>query len=194
MTDTLRTFVAVETSQPVRRRAEELMQLLSAAGVDVRWVDSHNLHLTLKFLDEVPTREIPGVCEAVQRAAAGVPAFDLTLCGAGAFPHPGRPRTLWLGGGEGSQRLAVLHAALEKALAPLGFRKEPRAFEPHLTIGRGRGGGPALGELARLLKEHAAFDAGRFRVAELVVFSSQLMPRGPIYEALARAPLVPRPA
>ena len=85
--------------------------------------------------------------------------------------------------------MAALAAALEKALAKLGFPKEARRFEPHLTIGRVRGGGPALAELGRLLRQHAAFEAGRFHVAEVVVFASHLSPKGPTYAPLARAPL-----
>ena len=187
MSDTVRTFIAIETSELVRQRAGELALALDAAGAGVKWVAPQNMHLTLKFLDEVPLREIPRVSEAVQRAVADATPFELEIRGAGAFPHAGRPQTLWLGAGDGADRLASLHAETEKALAKLGFRKEPRRFSPHLTIGRVRQRGPALAELGRLLKQHAEFEAGRFRVAEFVVFSSQLEPKGPIYSVLSRA-------
>jgi 2'-5' RNA ligase len=85
--------------------------------------------------------------------------------------------------------MIALQERLEKPLAKLGFRKEPRRFEPHLTIGRVRNGGPAMLALGELLRQQADFEAGRTRVAELVVFSSQLGPQGPTYEALSRAPL-----
>ena len=78
--------------------------------------------------------------------------------------------------------MGKLHAALEGALKPIGFPKEHRRFAAHLTIGRVRGPSPALGELGPLIKQHADFTAGRFRVSELVVFSSQLTPQGPIYQ------------
>ena len=96
---------------------------------------------------------------------------------------------MWLGTGQGSEPLGKLHAALESALKPIGFPKEHRRFAAHLTIGRVRGPGPGLGELGPLIRQHADFTAGQFPVAELVVFSSQLTPQGPIYEVLSRAAL-----
>jgi 2'-5' RNA ligase len=189
MKNTVRTFVAVETSDAVRQRAAELIATLAATGAKVSWVQPHNLHLTLKFLDEVPLNSIPEVSAAVREAAATCAPFDLEIRTAGAFPSASRPRTLWLGTGQSSEPLGKLHAALESSLKLLGFPKEHRRFAAHLTIGRVRGPSPQLGELGRLIKQHADFTAGEFHLAELVVFSSQLTPQGPIYEALSRAAL-----
>ena len=189
MKNTVRTFVAVETSDAVRQRAAELIKIYAATGAKVSWVQPHNLHLTLKFLDEVPLNSLPEVIAAVQSAAAGCEPFELEICRAGAFPSPGRPRTLWLSTGQGSEALGKLHAALESELKTIGFPKEHRRFAAHLTIGRVRGPGPEMGELGPLIQQHSGFTAGQFPVDELVVFSSQLTPQGPIYEALSRATL-----
>ena len=80
-------------------------------------------------------------------------------------------------------------AALDKALKPLGFPKENRPFSTHLTIGRIRNPSPQLRDLSALLRQHADFAAGRIAVNEVVLFSSDLTPAGPIYSALARLPL-----
>ena len=189
MKDTVRTFIAVETGAAVRQKAAELIEILAATGAKVSWVKPHNLHLTIKFLDEVRWNEIADVTRAVQQAAQRIEPFELEIRGAGAFPSPGRPRTLWLATADGSQPLAALHAALEKELKPLGFPKEHRRFAAHLTLGRVRDAGPGAQELGPLLKQHADFCAGRFPVDELVVFSSELTPQGPIYEAIGRAKL-----
>ena len=151
MKNSFRTFVAVETSEEVRARALELIAKLSLSGAKVTWVQRENLHLTLKFLDEVPSREIPRICDAVSEAVRGVEQFGMQIVTAGAFPSVARPRTLWLGAGNGADGMAALHARLETALAALGYRKEPRRFTPHLTIGRVRGTGPSLAALGELL-------------------------------------------
>ncbi len=189
MKQTVRTFVAVEISSAIRARAEALIEVLRGAPVDVKWVEAHNLHLTLKFLGDVPSRETSRVCEAVQRGAAEVAPFELEVRGAGAFPKAARPRTLWLGVGSGEAAMVQLHRQIEGPLGKLGFRKDQRRFHCHLTLGRVRRGGPAVAELGQLVEQQADFFAGRVTVSQAIVFSSQLDRSGPIYEALSRAKL-----
>jgi 2'-5' RNA ligase len=189
MKHTVRSFVAVEIDSATRQRAEQLIKELRAVPADVKWVEADNLHLTLKFLGEVAAQEIPQVCEAVRQGAAEVNPFELEVRGAGAFPNTRRPRTVWLGVGSGQQETVVLHGHVEEPLRKLGFRPDHRRYEPHLTIGRVRRGGPGVAELGRLLEQHADFVAGRFKVSEVVLFASQLGREGPTYEALSRARL-----
>lgn len=189
MKQTARTFIAVEMDESVRAAAARLIRALAASQADVKWVEPHNLHLTLKFLGEVPLEEIPAVCEAVQRAVAGIEPFRLELMGAGAFPNTRRPRTLWLGAGEGQVEMAALKQAVEHGLKKLGYRPEGRKFKTHLTLGRVRRGGPGMARLAELLAEHASYPAGASAVEEVTVFASELTPEGPVYSALSRAEL-----
>jgi len=189
MKATLSTFVAVETSSAVRAAAGELIDALRPAGADVKWVRPENMHLTLQFLGDVPTEQTATVCTAVAGAVEGLAPFELEIRGAGAFPHPGKARTIWLGAGEGLDAAVALHDRVEAALSRLGFKKERRRYTPHLTIGRVRRPGPTLADLGRLLREQADYPAGRFPVREVVVFSSQLEPGGPIYTALGRGRL-----
>ncbi len=183
-----RTFIAVEIDSAVRSRAEELIGILRAAGADVKWVEPHNLHLTLQFLGEVPQQEIVAVCKAVELGAAQVQPFELEIGSAGAFPHSHRPRTLWIGAKAGSPLMAELHDHVALKLAELGYRDEVRLFQTHLTIGRTRSG-KNVAELGQLLKQHADFNAGRMRVEKATVFSSRLERGGPIYEVLSTAQL-----
>jgi 2'-5' RNA ligase len=189
MKPTLRTFVAVEIAEPVRRAAAKMVDQLRSASADVTWVAPHNMHLTVKFLGDVGTEKIPQVCETVARAVAGVEPFDLEIRGLGAFPNAARPRTIWLGLGSGQQALAALAERIESALEKLGFAREDRAFHGHLTLGRVRRPSPALAAVSQLLKDSADAEFGHTPIHEVVVFSSQLSPAGPTYEALARANL-----
>ena len=189
MKKNLRTFLAVEITAPIRARAGELIAALGGTAADVKWVEPHNLHLTLKFLGDVAQTEIAQVCQAVAQGAAEVEPFDLEVRTAGAFPNAARPRTIWLGASAGTEEMVVLHDRVEAALAKLGFREEHRRFQTHLTIGRVRGGGPAIAELGKRLQQHADFLAGRMNVAEVTVFASTLTASGPIYDVLGTAPL-----
>lgn len=189
MKKSFRTFVAVEITNAIRVRAVELIQALADTAADVNWVEPHNLHLTMKFLGQVHEREIAEVCQAVAEGAGQVAPFEFAVHGAGAFPNAARPRTVWLGAGDGVQEMVALHDRVEEALAELGYREEHRRFQPHLTIGRVRGVGAAISELGARLQRHADFTAGGMTVNKVTIFASTLTAEGPIYEVLGSARL-----
>jgi RNA 2',3'-cyclic 3'-phosphodiesterase len=184
----LRTFIAVEISAAVRAKAEELIKILHTPRADVKWVEPHNLHLTLQFLGDVPENQIADVCTAVKRSVAEIEPFELEIGGTGAFPNPGKPRTLWIGAKEGSERMADLHDHIALSLADLGFADEERRFQTHLTIGRVKSP-KNVSLLGPLLRQHADFIAGKTTVDRATVFSSRLERGGPIYDKLATAEL-----
>jgi len=188
----IRTFIALEVSQDVRKRAAALMETLRGSGAKVSWTKPHNLHLTLKFLGDTPEERIAAVGQSVAQAAAEWPPFTLRLLGAGVFPDARRPQTLWVGAEQGSEAACRLAAAIDERLRQCGFPKEKRAFQPHLTIGRVRGANTAeKRQLDRLLAEQQHFDCGPTDVREVLVLSSELSPAGPTYEVLHRCPLRP---
>jgi RNA 2',3'-cyclic 3'-phosphodiesterase len=189
MPQRIRTFIAVELDAAIRKAAADLIDKLRPADADVKWVDPEKLHLTVKFLGGVDAEDVARVCDAVEKAVADVSPFQLAIRGAGAFPNTRRPQTIWLGAGEGDDRMAKLAGRVDKALEKFGFRRETRRYRTHLTLGRFRRDGHGSGELGRLLQQFADYDPGRMPVEELVTFSSQLTPTGPIYEAMGRADL-----
>jgi 2'-5' RNA ligase len=189
MSDSIRTFVAVEVADRVRDAALAVIDELAQARGDVKWVRRENLHLTLQFLGQVPAAQINDVCRAVTDAVADAEPFALEIRGAGAFPNTRRPRTVWLGVTAGRDALVAVQKRVQKALKKLGFRPEDRPFSPHLTIGRVREGGPELAGLGQRIVERADTLCGESMIREVVVFSSELARSGPTYTALCRAPL-----
>jgi 2'-5' RNA ligase len=184
----LRTFIAVVASPEVRAAARKVAQQLAPVAHDVRWVVDDNLHWTLQFLGDIETLEIPAVCNAVTQGVREIPAFELEVRGAGAFPAADRPRTLWLGAGTGAQSMVALQAGIQRQLDRLGHRGESRRYVPHLTLGRTGGKTPPR-SLVRELASLADYDAGTMLVDEVAVFSSKLGPEGPTYDVLAHAQL-----
>jgi 2'-5' RNA ligase len=186
----LRTFVAVAIPDDLRKRAMTVVRQLAAVADNVKWVEPESLHWTLQFLGPVPELEVGDICAAVADGVFEIEPFELTIRGASAFPSPDRPRTLWLGVGQGHDEMIALQAAVEKSLEPLGFRGEARRFTPHLTIGRPGRGDPSP-SLATELAKLTDFDAGTMLVDEVTIFSSELTLDGPIYSPLRYAPLSP---
>jgi 2'-5' RNA ligase len=102
-----------------------------------KWVKSDQLHITLKFLGDMPTDRITSLDTNFSRLG-GTKPFPITLGGVGAFPSLSRVKTLWLGVEEGVSTLSRLAAFVEKASVLSGCEAERRKFHPHLTLGRSR--------------------------------------------------------
>jgi 2'-5' RNA ligase len=188
----LRAFVAVEIPPELAAALGALQAELAARRVRARWVAPGNIHLTLKFLGRVPAGHAAAILAALAGAARPVAPFALRAAGVGVFPDLRRPRVLWAGVAGETAALAGLHQRVEEALAALAFPREARRFRGHLTIGRFPEGA-AAGVPAEALKQHAHTLFGELPVRELVLFQSDLQPKGPVYTALGRAPLAGAP-
>jgi 2'-5' RNA ligase len=184
-----RTFIAVETSPAVRRRAVALQDKLRASQVNASWTDPEKMHITLMFLGDVDDREIPEVCKRVATAAAPFDPFLVEFSRAGAFPASDRPRTVWIGVDQGSQELVALQSAIQESLVEMRFPREQRIYKPHLTIARVREGGPRQTRLAELLAHYHDFKAESCEVSEVLILASYLDRAGPTYQILGRGPL-----
>ncbi len=187
-----RLFVALEPPEPVRRRLAALQAKLRRAAAraadEIRWVPAENVHLTLQFLGAVPEERVKDVEAALRDAASSSRTLALEVKGAGGFPNARRPRVLWAGVTGDVAALGAFVQDLGRRLAPLGFAPEERAFSPHLTLGRARDTRGAPG-LAGALADASDSDGAPWRAVEVVLFESHLSPKGPRYEAIARAHL-----
>lgn len=185
----VRTFIGVDVGEDIRDNAMALQQALARTGAAVNWTPPGNFHLTLLFLGEVDDRDLPAVCRIVAGAAATEPPFTVRVSGVGAFPAVRRPKVLWAGVTEGAAELVRLHDAMEQPLLDLGcYRREDRAYTPHLTLGRVKSDEEG-NKLAPELPKHLAWSGGQVNVTEVVLFSSELRRAGPEYTALGRGPL-----
>jgi RNA 2',3'-cyclic 3'-phosphodiesterase len=183
-----RTFLALDLDEAIRRHLVRTQQELDRAGAMVRWTGQEQLHVTMKFLGDVPDEDVPGVCEMAREIAAGVEAFDFQVAGLSSSPPAGHMRMVWVGIQDPTGRMAELNDRLEEAAEVMGFKRENRRFNPHLTLGRVKSG-ERVPELRRAVAAVAETAFGTQGADELVVYSSQLTPDGPIYAAMARVPL-----
>jgi 2'-5' RNA ligase len=188
----MRCFLAIEVPAAIRRQLAQLQERLRPQVGGVAWARSEQMHLTLKFLGEVPDADVPEAIEAARSAVGGFGSFDLTVAGAGCFPPSGSARVLWVAVHSPPELLACQQEC-EHAFESLGIPPENRSFHPHLTLGRVKDF--HAGRSARAAIEQVAdFEAGGFTARELVFFQSVLQRTGPIYTALARIPLAGGPA
>ncbi len=185
----IRTFIAIPIDAKVQSAAKGLVHALQDSGDGVRWVPLDNLHLTLKFLGEVDNTLIPEVCKTVRECCEPTPVTELHVCGVGGFPNAERPRIVWAGIETGGDVLAALVERLEIAFAKLGFKREPRDWMPHLTLGRTRRGGRNPAQLQQRISAHADLDLGWMEATEVRVYASYLDKQGPTYHVMDTIPL-----
>lgn len=183
--DSIRSFIAVPLAPDLWARVEEWQSEFRATGADVRWVPVKDMHFTLKFLGDVAVAQVSQVrLKCAARAAQAAP-FRVCLQGTGVFPHPRRPRVVWIGTAEGASELAALAAGLEEDLAALGFAPERKPYRAHLTLGRCRST-RGLGGLLAALEARREAVLGEMRVDHFHLMQSELTPQGALYTVLER--------
>lgn len=148
----------------------------------VRCVPPENIHLTIKFLGDVPPERLTETGKLLAAVRERHGTFEVELSGFGAFPSERRGRVLWAGAGGGSELLGAIAADVEDALEPLGFEREPRAYRPHLTLGRARGRPFVLGG-------SDALNGLTFQAERLTLVRSVLRRDGALYETVGVYPL-----
>jgi 2'-5' RNA ligase len=183
MTDQIRTFVACEIPREIRSDIGQIQESLKRRRLRLKWVRPDNLHLTLRFLGEVPAERLETIAAAIGKAAQYVEPLSLTAKGIGVFPGIRRARIIWVGIGGQHRQLLALQAAVADALAGVGFSQEKRPYKGHLTIGRVKSAIDPR-QLAEALTEFSGFETASFVVDAVVVFRSQLRPDGPVYTRL----------
>jgi 2'-5' RNA ligase len=197
----IRVFVAVELPENLRACLGTLQFQVGTAAEAARWIVPDLLHITLRFLGEIPADRAASVEVATRAAAQQIDRFELHLAQMGAFPHSRNPRVLWAGlePGTGLTSLRQLQAEVERRLAQHGFGAEPKPFSPHITIARLRERSSpeerrALGAAWTRLPSRQDDPSGSFPVESVTVMRSDLRSEGPRYTALARVPLVAKQA
>jgi 2'-5' RNA ligase len=134
----IRAFVAVFPPPEIQGALHRAVRTLSP-GDAFRLTAAEKIHVTLKFLGEVPEEALDRAKESLGPVCEGHEPFEVTTSGFGIFPSEGKARILWAGLGEGSGRLRDLNRDVESALEAAGFEREPRSYVPHMTLGRARG-------------------------------------------------------
>lgn len=189
--DQVRLFVACEVPDDVKRDISEVIESLRARSHNaVRWIKPEGVHVTLKFLGEVPVKKLPAVKLAIQEAVVGHSPFELEFSNIGTFGGREGLRIMWVGVAGDVLRLEALVRAVNAALAVVGFEPERRPFRPHLTLGRVRD------EVPTRQRAEIEVEVGKtevpvtsWRTTQVSLMRSKFTAQGAAYEVLATFPL-----
>lgn len=192
----IRLFVAIELPDAVLDALARTMQAIKASGADagLRWVRPEGIHLTLKFLGETDEEDLPGIIAALRDISRQHAPMEVSPGGLGSFGGRRNARVIWVGLRAHSGELARLASAIDNALEPLGFAREARAFNPHLTLARVRedAAPDVRAQIHDIVAGMTAADIPAFRATAFSLMESKIQRGGAVYRQVASFPLEAR--
>lgn len=181
----VRLFIAIDLNESCRKTLSSLQNPLTGVKGRLAIVDPSLLHITLKFLGEVPEDQIPSIVSALKTISS--PPYEIDIRGI-ASNNPRQPRVIWAEVEDGG-RSARLAGMIESILEPLGFPREQRPFRPHITLARVKAFHPDIPGQLKAISQSELPGSASMPVTSFLLKKSTLTPRGPFYETLAEVQL-----
>jgi len=173
----MRTFIAIDVNDEVRRVSEEIVEKLMRRGFRANWVKPENVHLTLFFLGEMEEEKVEEMARHLCDRVRGFPSFSFTIKGLNFFKKGRMPRVIWLSV-EKNPALSKLYEELKAELLKHSFLKDvEERFVPHITIARVK----QTPEMWEKLISDISVESIVVPVSTFTIYSSTLTPEGPIY-------------
>lgn len=188
MNNPVRTFIALELNADLHKTIAGIQNDLKKIDCDVKWVNPAIAHLTLKFLGDVAQKKMDAVKHTFENSLRNFQPFEIELTQLGAFPRIESPQILWVGLGGNTNMIVEMVGVLEEEFAKLGFAKEKRDFQPHLTLGRMKSRKNSAA-LTSILQNYSTPQGIRQSIDQVTLFKSTLTSHGPTYEPLSIVPL-----
>ncbi|MBL7206795.1 MAG: RNA 2',3'-cyclic phosphodiesterase [Candidatus Aenigmarchaeota archaeon] len=177
----MRCFLAIDLTENIKEKIAETINQFKNQDVDVKFVDSHNLHITVMFFGEVNEENMKEISKFMKEALTGMKQFKINIKGLGYFGNPNYIRTIWVDISDGKNELHTLIETINKKL--FQFKKDNHAPSVHITIGRVKSGRNKE-KLLHMIENVKELHFGEMVVKEIRLKQSKLTPEGPIYTDL----------
>ena len=176
----MRCFIGIPIPENLKRKITELQKQFE--NFDIKFVETENLHFNFKFLGEISDPEFEKTKDILQEVSKQFKPFEIDITSLGVFPSKNYIRVIWIGVREGFQNLVALANVIDDSLAEI-VPKEPKKFQPHLTLGRVKSPGNKA-ELISTIQRHENIEIGKMKIDRTVLFESRLSPSGPVYSEI----------
>ncbi|ANQ54082.1 hypothetical protein XJ44_06555 [Thermosipho affectus] len=178
----MRTFVALDITDEVKKVSEEVISKLKRMGFKASWVSSENLHLTLFFLGDIDKEKVELLSEKLHKRLAGFPSFSFNVTEFGFFRFKHLPRVFFLKV-EQNKILQTLYLEMRSEMKKMRISFDDKGnFVPHVTLGRLKYSPENWEELVKDIDIPKMI----VPVDKVTIYSSTLTPTGPIYKWLYR--------
>lgn len=187
MREQVRAFLALLLPEEMILAAAEVQEQLRPRFPEgaVKWVESENFHLTLRFFGDLDRKRRERAEEVVAGLDRGFGSVPVAIAGVSAFPGAARPQTIWLALDDGQGALDALAAEIDRRVRGAGFGPADKPWKSHLTLGRVR--------RDRKLRVEPSWTAGltwgsgKSTIRSIALMQSELRPQGPRYTPLRTA-------
>jgi 2'-5' RNA ligase len=186
--ETIRAFVALDLESMSLRRVTRVSDRLrmGSGAPSASWTPVAQLHVTLKFMPELPAKAIAPLGKALGTIAAGLEAPAPSPMRLDAFPSIEAASVVVVELADADGALKKLAGKIDKLAAKHGVKLEKRAFRPHVTLARLK----RPYDATRWLRQELTEGAGECRASSLTLYRSDLSLEGATYVPLAQFPLL----
>lgn len=179
----MRLFLAIELDEFIKNSISKLQHTLKSTGsAKIKYVETENIHLTLKFFGDVDNKKLEEIDEVINKTVKEFRPYILKVVNVGTFPRSNNPRVVWCGVKDKEKVTINLIKSLDNEFSNIGFKKE-KSYQPHITLGRVK----SIQErenLSSTLKQQKNKYFGKMSITSIKLKSSTLTPEGPIYKTI----------
>lgn len=156
---------------------------------DLSLTKAENYHLTIHFIGDTDTRDIPMLIHTLDQCLSMASSFELNLIGLGCFPNLAKPRILWMGT-EKEEQLRSLYNKTIRELVKVTDTSKAR-YSPHLTLARLKpyAKQDTLNAIRNLVGDNLSTSFGVLQVKNVTLFESDLQSSGPVYKVIHKTML-----
>ena len=183
----IRTFLAVPLPNEVKGKKNMFFSTIDHSNVQINWIKSQNLHLTLKFIGYTPENMFGEIVSELSEIFKNQKPFSISVKDTGCFPFPERPSTLWMGIDGNTNPLKNLVLNIENTMEKLGFPRSYKKFYPHITIARIKYPQKLTPDIQIFLKSH--YDPIDLTIDRVQFLASELLKTGTLYSTIKSFPL-----
>jgi 2'-5' RNA ligase len=182
--EAVRAFLALDLdASSLRRVARVADRLRMGSGApSATWVPATRMHVTMKFVAELPIETIDPLGKSLRPLVEGKRAPKACSFRLNAFPTIEQARVVIVELVDASGELTKLADKVDKVVHTYGIPREERPFHPHVTFARLK----RPYDARRWLRPELAGMSDECRTASLTLFRSDLRGAEPTHTPLAR--------
>ena len=178
----MRAFLSIDIEdEDLLSRINQVQSKLDQDAAKMKLVSQENIHFTLKFFGDTN----PGRLDEIKKSLEDLSfqPFRIGLEGVGVFPALRRPRIIWIGVSNNSEKFKQLKRMADDRIRKLGYKPERRKYTPHATIARVRRVRNKR-DIVSCIDGLSDVTIGEMVIDSIRMKKSTLTSSGPIYDTL----------